>query len=406
MDFNVEKIRADFPILKEQVHGKPLVYFDNAATTQKPFQVIDTLVRYYEKENCNIHRGVHYLSVKATEAYEHAREKIRDFIGAKESKEVIFTRGTTESINLVADTFGKMQVGKGDEVVISVMEHHSNFVPWQQLCLKQGATLRFVPLLEDGSLDMEGYRELLSDRTKLVAITHISNVLGTINPVHEIIRLAHERSIPVLIDGAQAVAHVPVNVQELDADFYCFSGHKMFAPMGIGILFGKEKWLNQMPPYQMGGEMIRDVTFTNTTFNTLPFKFEAGTPNVGGALGLLSAIEYMQDIGMVSIEQQQQDLLQYGTNRLMEIEGMQIIGTAPHKASLISFLIEGIHPYDAGTIIDQMGIAVRTGHHCAQPLMEYLKIPGTIRASFAFYNTREEIDRMIEAIRKAVSMLQ
>lgn len=406
MGFDVEKIRKDFPILKEQVHGKPLVYFDNAATTQKPSQVIGSLVRYYEKENCNIHRGVHYLSVQATEAYEYARERIRDFIGAGESYEVIFTRGTTESINLVADTFGKMQVKEGDEVIISVMEHHSNFVPWQQLCLKQGATLRFIPLLENGSLDMEGYRELLSDRTKLVAITHISNVLGTVNPIREIIKIAHEQNVPVLIDGAQAVAHLRVNVQELDADFYCFSGHKMFAPMGIGILYGKEKWLNQMPPYQMGGEMIRDVTFTNTIFNELPFKFEAGTPNVGGAMGLHAAINYMEKVGMDQIEHQQQDLLQYGTRRLKELEGMRIIGEAPEKASLISFLIDGVHPYDAGTIIDQMGIAVRTGHHCAQPLMEYLKIPGTIRASFAFYNTREEIDRLIMALDRALSMLR
>lgn len=405
MVFPVEKIRADFPILSTRVYNKPLVYFDNAATTQKPKQVIRAITDYYEKENCNIHRGVHFLSVKATEAYEDARSAIRDFIGAKHAYEIIFTRGATESINLVADSFGKQFIREGDEVITSVMEHHSNFVPWQQMCLERKATLKFIPLLEDGSLDMDAFREMISRRTRLVTLTHISNVLGTINPVKEIIAIAHQNNIPVLIDGAQGVSHVKVDVQEMDADFYCFSGHKMFAPMGVGILYGKENWLDQIPPYQTGGEMIRDVFFSHTTFNELPFKFEAGTPNVEGALGLRAAIRYLGETGMDLIEAYEKELLDYATQRLLDIEGLKIYGTATHKASLISFLLNTIHPYDAGMIIDKMGVAVRTGHHCAQPLMEYLKIPGTIRASFAFYNTKEEIDRLTSAILTAQSML-
>ncbi|MFH1298184.1 MAG: cysteine desulfurase [Bacteroidota bacterium] len=403
--FSIEKIRSDFPILSTKVYNKPLVYFDNAASTQKPKQVIRAITEYYEKENCNIHRGVHFLSVKGTEAYEHARSVIRDFIGAKHTHEVIFTRGTTEAINLVADSFGKKFLSEGDEVIISVMEHHSNFVPWQQLCLERKASLKFIPLVEDGTLDIPAFRELITDKTRLVALTHISNVLGTINPVKEIIALAHQSNIPVLIDGAQGVAHMTVDVQELDADFYCFSGHKMYAPMGIGVLYGKEKWLEELPPYQMGGEMIKDVFFTHTTFNELPFKFEAGTPNVEGVMGLLAAITYLREIGMDRIEAYEKELLDYATLKLLGIDGLKIYGTAPRKASLISFLLHNIHPYDAGTIIDKMGVAVRIGHHCAMPLMEYLKIPGTIRASFAFYNTKEEIDRLVEAVIKAKEML-
>ncbi|MBE0646443.1 MAG: cysteine desulfurase [Bacteroidales bacterium] len=403
--FPIEKIRADFPILQTKVYNKPLVYFDNAATTQKPKQVIQAISTYYEKENCNIHRGVHFLSVKATEAYEEARCAIRDFIGAKHAHEIIFTRGTTEAINLVAYSFGKKYISAGDEVITSVMEHHSNFVPWQQMCLEQKATLKFIPLLEDGSLDIPAFRNLISEKTRLVAITHISNVLGTINPIEKIIAIAHEKDIPVLVDGAQSVAHTTVDVQSLDADFYCFSGHKMYAPMGIGVLYGKEHWLEEMPPYQMGGEMIKEVFFTHTTFNELPFKFEAGTPNVEGVLGLHTAIRYMLDTGMDRIEGYEQELLDYATQRLLGIEGLKIYGTAKHKASLISFLMHGIHPYDAGMIIDKLGVAVRTGHHCAMPLMEYLHIPGTIRASFAFYNTKEEIDRLVEAVVTAKEML-
>jgi len=403
--FSIEKIRSDFPILAETVYGKPLVYFDNAATTQKPKEVISAISDYYEKKNCNIHRGVHFLSVKATEAYEDARCVIRDFIHAKHCHEIIFTRGTTEAVNIVADSFGKRFIREGDEVIISVMEHHSNFVPWQQMCLQREAIMKFIPLLEDGSLDIAAFQALITEKTSLVALTHISNVLGTINPVKEIIAIAHQHNIPVLIDGAQGVAHMAVDVQDLDADFYCFSGHKMYAPMGIGVLYGKERWLEEMPPYQLGGEMIKDVFFSHTTFNELPFKFEAGTPNVEGVLGLHAAIRYLRKTGMDQTEAYEKELLDYATRRLLEIQGLKIYGTSAHKASLISFLLEGIHPYDAGMIIDKMGVAVRTGHHCAMPLMEYLKIPGTIRASFAFYNTEEEIDRLVEAVEKVKEML-
>jgi cysteine desulfurase/selenocysteine lyase len=405
MSFPIDKIRADFPILQQQVYGRPLVYFDNAASAQKPQPVLDAIRRYYEKENCNIHRGIHFLSVQATEAYEEARSVIRDFIGARHSHEIVFTRGTTESVNLVASSFGKRFLRKGDEILVSVAEHHSNFVPWQQLCLERGATLKHIPVREDGSPDMDAYGRLLTDRTRLVAITHISNVLGTVFPVKEIIARAHAVNAAVLVDGAQGVAHMKVDVQELDADFYCFSGHKLYAPMGTGVLYGKERWMEELPPYQTGGEMIKEVFFTHTTFNELPFKFEAGTPNVEGVLGLRAAIHYLGEIGMDAIGQWEHDLLEYGTRRLLETGGIRIFGTAPGKASLISYLIDGIHPYDAGTIIDKLGVAVRTGHHCAMPLMEFLGIPGTIRASFAFYNTREEIDRLAEATQKARQML-
>ncbi len=402
---DIEKIRKDFPILHQQIYKRPLIYLDNAASTQKPVQVIEAIRHYYENDNCNIHRGVHYLSVKATEAYEETRREVKNFINARNTHEIIFTKGATESLNLVASSFGKKFVGAGDEIVTTIMEHHSNFVPWQQMCLERGAKLRVLGIDERGDLDLNEFRDLLGERTKLVAITHVSNVLGTINPVAEMIRIAHERNIPVLLDGAQGVSHLPVDVQELDCDFYCFSGHKMYAPMGIGVLYGKEKFLEELPPWQMGGEMIKEVFVSHTTFNDLPFKFEAGTPNVEGVMGLRAALLYLSSIGMQNIADYEEELLQYATERLSTIPGLRIYGTAPHKASLISFLIDEIHPYDAGMIIDKMGIAVRTGHHCAMPLMEWLKIPGTIRASFSFYNTREEIDELVRAVKKAKEML-
>jgi cysteine desulfurase/selenocysteine lyase len=392
--------------LHQEVYKKPLVYLDNAATTQKPVQVIRAISGYYEKDNCNIHRGVHYLSVKATEAYEEARREIRTFINASNTHEIVFTKGATEAINLVASSYGKKFIEAGDEVIISIAEHHSNFVPWQQLCLERGATLKFIPVDEKGELVLEELSRLMSERTKLIAVTHASNVLGTVNPVKQIIREAHDRGVRVLVDGAQAVAHLPVDVQDLDADYYCFSGHKMYGPMGIGVLYGKETLLEELPPYQLGGEMIKDVWLDRTTFNELPFKFEAGTPNVEGVMGLQGAIRYMQGIGIPAIAAYEDRLLRYATEKLLSVKGLRIFGTSEHKASLISFLIGDIHPYDAGTIIDKMGIAVRTGHHCAMPLMEFLGVTGTIRASFAFYNTFEEIDRLHEAILKAKQMLE
>jgi len=402
--FPIEEIRSDFPILHQQIYKRQFVYFDNAASTQKPRQVIDAIRHYYEHDNCNIHRGVHYLSVKATEAYEEARGEIRRFINARENHEIVFTKGATESLNLVATSFGKRYIQPGDEVITTIMEHHSNFVPWQQMCLDHGANLRVAGINEKGELDLEELRSLMNEKTRLVALTHVSNVLGTINPIREIIALAHQHSIPVLIDGAQGVSHLPVDVQDLDCDFYCFSGHKMYAPMGIGVMYGKEKYLEELPPYQLGGEMIRDVYVDHTTFNDLPFKFEAGTPNVEGVVGLRAAIRYLNNLGMLSISTYENNLLKYASDKLSAIEGVRFYGTSPHKASLISFLIGDIHPYDAGTIIDKMGIAVRTGHHCAMPLMDFLKIPGTVRASFAFYNTFEEVDRLVEAIIKVKQM--
>jgi cysteine desulfurase / selenocysteine lyase len=405
LSFPIDKIRSDFPALHQEVYKRPLVYFDNAATTQKPESVIRAISRYYEKDNCNIHRGVHYLSVKATEAYEEARREIRQFINASNTHEVIFTKGATEAINLVASSFGRKYINAGDEVIISVTEHHSNFVPWQQVCLERGATLKFIPVNEKGELLLDELWGMMTGRTKLIALAHVSNVLGTVNPVKEIISRAHEKGIPVLLDGAQAIAHQRVDVQELDADFYCFSGHKMYGPMGIGVLYGKERLLEELPPYQLGGEMIKDVWFDRTTFNELPFKFEAGTPNVEGVMGLQAAIKYIRELGMENIAAWEEQLLDYATKKLSSIEGLNIYGTSDQKASLISFLIGNIHPYDAGTIIDKMGIAVRTGHHCAMPLMEFLKVPGLIRASFAFYNTPEEIDKLCEAIVKVKEML-
>ncbi len=399
-------IRADFPILDEKIYNKDLIYFDNGATTQKPRAVVEKIEEGYYHLNANIHRGVHYLSQKATEAHEAARITVAEFLKAAKHEEIIFTRGTTEAINLVATSFGDAFCKAGDEVVVSVMEHHSNIVPWQMLCERKGMTLRVIPANEKGELDLEAFKALLNERTKIVSIAHVSNVLGTINPVAEIIRIAHQKNIPVLVDGAQSVPHIPVNVVELDADFYVFSGHKIYGPTGIGALYGKEKWLNAMPPYQGGGEMIATVTFEKTTYNELPFKFEAGTPEYIGSTALAEALRYVQAIGMDKIAAHEHDLLVYGTERLMEIEGMRIIGTADQKSSVISFLVGNIHPYDIGMLLDKLGIAVRTGHHCAQPLIDSLGIQGTVRASFAFYNTKEEIDVFVTALKRVVTMLE
>ena len=397
--------RKDFPILDQQVNGYPLVYLDNAATTQKPKVVIDALSDYYLTINSNIHRGVHHLSQLATDRFEEARRAVQQFIHAPHAHEIIFTRGTTESINLIASSFCRRFLKEGDEVVVSEMEHHANIVPWQLACEQHGATLRVLPFDDRGVLHMEELDNLLTDKTRIVAVNHVSNTLGTINPVAEIIRKAHAKGIPVLVDGAQAASHLPVDVEALDCDFYCFSGHKMYAPMGVGVLYGKEQWLNEMPPYQGGGEMIKTVTFARTTYNELPFKFEAGTPAVGDVIGLQTAIEYINSIGLPVIAEREQRLLQYATEQLSQIEGLQIVGTAPAKSAIISFNVNGIHPFDIGTLIDQMGVAVRTGHHCSMPIMEHFGIPGTLRASFAFYNTEEEVDRLVAAVKKAVMML-
>ena len=397
--------RKDFPILDQQVNGYPLVYFDNAATSQKPKVVIDALNEYYQTINSNIHRGVHHLSQLATARFEEARRAVQQFIHAPHAHEVILTKGTTESINLVASSFCQRFLHAGDEVVVSKMEHHANIVPWQLACERHGATLQVLPFDDRGVLRMEELDSLLNEKTRIVAVNHVSNTLGTINPVAEIIRKAHAKGIPVLVDGAQAAGHLPIDVQALDCDFYCFSGHKMYAPMGVGVLYGKEQWLNEMPPYQGGGEMIKTVTFARTTYNELPYKFEAGTPSVGDVIGLQTAIEYINSIGLEVIAGREQALLEYATQQLLQIDGLQIVGTAPHKSSIISFNINKLHPFDIGTLIDQMGIAVRTGHHCSMPIMEHFGIPGTLRASFAFYNTEEEIDRLVAAVKKAVMML-
>ena len=398
--------REDFPILTQQVYNKPLVYFDNAATTQKPSYVIDALSDYYKTINSNIHRGVHCLSQQATEEFEIARKAVQNFIHAAHDYEVIFTRGATESINLVAASFGRTYIQAGDEIIISEMEHHSNIVPWQFLCEDRGAKLKVQPFDEKGELYLDKLEELITPKTKIIAITHVSNTLGTINPVKEIIRIAHGHGIPVMLDGAQAVAHGAVDVQDLDCDFYCFSGHKMYAPMGIGVMYGKERWLNEMKPYQGGGEMISTVTFEKTTYNELPFKFEAGTPAVGDVIGLRKAIEYMQQTGIQRIADYEQELLRYGTQELLKIKDLRIIGQAVHKAAVISFLVGNIHPYDMGVLLDHQGVAVRTGHHCTQPIMDHFGIPGTVRASFALYNTKEEIDTLVRAVDKAAQMLQ
>ncbi len=402
--FDIAKIRAEFPILSQTVNGKPLVYFDNGATSQKPQVVIDAIAKYYQEINANIHRGVHTLSQLATDAYEESRKKIQNHVNAKHSHEVIFTSGTTHSVNIIAAGFASILKPR-DEVLVSALEHHSNIVPWQMLCERTGATLKVIPMNQSGELIQDEYEKLLSSKTKIVAVNHISNALGTINPIRDMIRKAHAVGAAVLIDGAQAVPHLKPDVQDLDCDFYVFSGHKMCGPTGTGILYGKEAWLNKLPPYQGGGEMISTVTFEKTTYAELPHKFEAGTPNIADGIVLGVAVDYMNSIGFDNIAKQELDLLDYGTQKLLEIEGLKIFGTAKEKTSVISFNIDGIHPYDIGTIIDKKGIAVRTGHHCAQPIMDFYQIPGTIRASFAFYNTKEEIDVMVEALKKAKTML-
>ncbi|HCQ14329.1 aminotransferase class V-fold PLP-dependent enzyme [Flavobacterium sp.] len=401
---DINKIRADFPILTQKVNGKPLVYFDNGATSQKPKVVIDAIVKYYEEINANIHRGVHTLSQLATDAYEVSRGKIQNHINAKFPHEVIFTSGTTHGINAIANGFASILKAE-DEVMVSALEHHSNIVPWQMLCEKTGARLVVIPMNDEGELIISEFDKLLSDKTKIVTVNHISNALGTLNPIKYIIDKAHQFGAAVLIDGAQAVPHLRPNVQELDCDFYVFSGHKICGPTGTGILYGKEEWLRKLPPYQGGGEMIATVSFEKTTYADLPHKFEAGTPNIAGGIVLGTAIDYLNEIGFENIQAYEHDLLEYATSKLLQIEGLRIFGTAKEKTSVISFNIDGIHPYDIGTIIDKLGIAVRTGHHCAQPIMDFYKIPGTIRASFAFYNSKEEIDIFVEAVIKAKTML-
>jgi cysteine desulfurase/selenocysteine lyase len=402
--FDIKKIRADFPILSQTVNGKPLVYFDNGATSQKPQVVIDAIATYYQEINANIHRGVHTLSQLATNAYEESRIKIQNHINATFSHEVLFTSGTTHSVNLVANGFASI-LKPGDEVLVSALEHHSNIVPWQMLCEKTGAVLKVIPMNQKGDLIMAEFDQLLSERTKIVTVNHISNALGTINPIKYMIDKAHQFGAAVFIDGAQAVPHLKPNVQELDCDFYAFSGHKLCGPTGTGILYGKEAWLNKLPPYQGGGEMIKEVTFEKTTYAELPHKFEAGTPNIAGGIVLGTAVDYLNSVGFDNIQKQEMELLTYATEQLLAIEGLKIYGTAEVKTSVISFNIDGIHPYDIGTIVDKLGIAVRTGHHCAQPIMNFFEIPGTIRASFAFYNTKEEIDILVSAIKRAIIML-
>lgn len=402
--FDVQKIRADFPILSQKINGKPLVYFDNGATSQKPQVVIDAISKYYSEINANIHRGVHTLSQLATDAYEVSRNTIQNHLNAKHNHEIIFTSGTTFGINLVANGFASL-LKAGDEVMVSALEHHSNIVPWQFLCEKTGAKLVVIPMNEKGELIISAFDNLLTEKTKIVTVNHISNALGTVNPIEYIIKKAHGVGAAVLIDGAQATPHLRPDVQALDCDFYVFSGHKVCGPTGVGILYGKEEWLRKLPPYQGGGEMIAEVTFEKTTYADLPHKFEAGTPNIEGGIVLGTAIDYMNSLGFDNIAAYEQELLEYGTKRLKEIDGLTIYGTSENKASVISFNIEGIHPYDIGTIIDKLGIAVRTGHHCAQPIMNFFNIPGTIRASFAFYNTKEEIDIFVEAVKKAQLML-
>ncbi len=398
--FDVQRIRADFPILAEKVNGKPLVYLDNAATSQKPRPVLDALDRYYEHYNSNVHRGLHRLSELATNAYEQARVKAQRFINAADAREVIFVRGTTEAINLVAQAHGRSTLKPGDEIIISALEHHSNIVPWQLLCQQTGAKLRVIPINDRGELILDEYRKLLSPRTKIVSVAHVSNSLGTINPIKEIVKLAHQYGAVVVVDGAQAAPHLKIDVRDLDCDFYAFSGHKMFGPTGIGVLYGKHKVLDSMPPWQGGGEMIRSVTFEETTFNEVPHKFEAGTPDIAGAIGLAAAIDYINSVGLGAIGEYEHQLLEYGTNALSAVPGLRMIGTAANKAAVLSFVLEGIHPHDIGTILDHEGIAIRSGHHCAQPVMDRFEVPATARASLAFYNTREEIDALVDGLKK------
>jgi cysteine desulfurase/selenocysteine lyase len=403
--FNVREIREEFPALRQQIYGKNLIYFDNGATSQKPKLVLDAINLFYSKENANIHRGVHYMSQKATTEYEAARQRIQRYLGARKSEEIIFTKGTTDSINLVAYSFG-LSLSAGDEVLISAMEHHSNIVPWQMLCERQGCTLKVAPINQRGELILEEFDKLLSKKTKLVAITHISNTLGTINPVKEIIEKAHAVGAKVLVDGAQSIQHMHINVKEMNCDFYVFSSHKVFGPTGIGVLYGKEELLDRMPPYQGGGDMISRVTFERTTYNELPFKFEAGTPHIAGGICLGKAFEFLESIDMESAERHERELAKYAEDMLDTFEGLQIIGEAKNKTSVVSFSVKGIHPFDIGTLLDKQGIAVRTGHHCTQPLMDFYGIPGTVRASFAFYNTKQEIDTFVEAVERSLSMLK
>ena len=404
LDFDVAKVKEDFPILKQTVNGKPLVYLDNAATSQKPQSVIDALVGYYSADNSNVHRGVHTLSQRATDHYEEARSKVRRFINADDDRELIFVRGTTEGINLVAQTYGRENIHEGDEIIISAMEHHSNIVPWQMLCQERGATLKVAPINDSGELLLDEYEDLLSPRTKLVSLVHVSNALGSIIPAKRVIEMAHARGVPVLLDGAQAVAHCRVDVQDLDCDFYVFSGHKLYGPTGIGILYGKADLLEAMPPYQGGGEMIRSVTFEKTLYNVLPHKFEAGTPNIAGSIGLGAAIDYVEALGIERIGAYERQLLEYGTELLSRISSVKIIGTAAEKSGILSFVMDGIHPHDIGTILDAEGIAIRTGHHCAQPLMDRFGIPATARASMAFYNTKQDMDDLAQAIDRVIEV--
>lgn len=406
MTINIEKIREDFPILKKEVYRKPLVYFDNAATTQKPTCVVDTIVKGYYDCNANIHRGVHFLSQQATEAHEAARKTVQQFIHAQHAHEIVFTRGTTEAINLVAHSFGISQCSDGDEIIITQMEHHSNIVPWQLLQSIRNIRLRIIPFDEKGVLQVNQLESLINEKTKLIAVSHVSNALGTTNPIKEIVRIAHNHDIPVLVDGAQSTPHISIDVQDLDVDFFAFSGHKIYGPTGIGVLYGKEKWLEKIPPYQGGGEMIHKVTFEKTTFNELPFKFEAGTPDYIGSTALATALDYVSNIGIENIAQHEHELLHYATEKLSQIDGMRFIGEAASKSGLISFLVGNIHPYDLGTILDKLGIAVRTGHHCAEPVMQAFNIEGTVRASFAMYNTKEEIDILVAGIERATKMFR
>lgn len=404
MSINITKIREDFPILHKQVYNKPLIYFDNAASTQKPQQVIEAMNKFYRFENSNVHRGVHFLSQQATEQFETGRSTVKQFINARSTNEIVFTKGTTDSINLLAYAIGKRYINQGDEILISEMEHHSNIVPWQMMCEERGAVLKAIPVTSLGELDMEAFRKLISRKTKILAVTHISNALGTINPVKELITMAHSYGAMVVIDGAQSIMHTNIDVQEMNCDFYCFSGHKIYGPTGIGILYGKEHLLDELPPYQGGGEMIKSVSIEKTTYNELPYKFEAGTPNISGVIGLDAALKYVNSIGMVSIADYEKTLLEYATNRLKEFENIEIYGQSNKKASVISFLLKNIHPFDVGTLIDKMGIAVRTGHHCAEPVMKAFNISGTVRLSLAMYNTTSEIDKFVDALKRINQM--
>lgn len=402
--YDINKVREDFPILSRQIYGKPLVYFDNGATTQKPLCVLDAMRNEYLNVNANVHRGVHYLSQQATDLHEAARETVRKFINAPKVEDVIFTRGTTESLNLVVSSFGDRFLSEGDEVIVSVMEHHSNIVPWQLLAAKRGIAIKVIPMTDEGDVIMEEYEKLFNEKTRIVSITQVSNVLGTINPVKEMIRIAHEHEVPVMVDGAQSTPHMKVDVQDLDCDFFAFSGHKIYGPTGIGVLYGKEKWLDEMPPYQGGGEMIESVSFEKTTFEKLPFKFEAGTPDYVATHGLATALNYVTELGLDNIFAHEQELTRYAMEQLNEIPGMRLFGTSQHKDAVISFLVGDIHHLDMGTLLDRLGIAVRTGHHCAEPLMHRLGISGTVRASFALYNTKEEVDALVAGIKRVSQM--